>query len=88
MPTYDFINKNTQEIHTRVMSISAKEEYLLANPDVESVFLSAPVLGDAYRMGLKKPDSGFNEVLSKIVERTPSATALNRHLSRSTKRSY
>lgn len=70
------------------MSIADRTQYLLDNPDLEITFLSAPAMGDSYRMGMKKPDSGFNEVLSKIIERTPSATDLNRHLSRSTKRSY
>lgn len=70
------------------MSISDREKYLSDNPDLEVTFLTAPVMGDSYRMGMRKPDSGFNEVLSKIIERTPSATGLNSHLSRSTKRSY
>jgi hypothetical protein len=87
MPTYEFRNKDTQEIHQEIMSYSDKEKYLIENPEYESVFTSAPSLGDGVRMGFIKPDSGFQEVISKIVERTPGASGLNKHLSRSSKRS-
>jgi putative FmdB family regulatory protein len=32
----------------------------------ENHITSAPVLGDSVRLGVTKPDGGFNEVLSKI----------------------
>ena len=32
----------------------------------ENHITSAPVLGDSVRLGITKPDGGFNEVLSKI----------------------
>lgn len=31
--------------------------------------IAAPAIGDAVRMGLTKPDAGFNEVMSKIKEK-------------------
>jgi putative FmdB family regulatory protein len=31
----------------------------------------SPAFGDAVRLGVKKPDKGFKEVLQKIHEKTP-----------------
>jgi putative FmdB family regulatory protein len=38
---------------------------------VKKVILTAPGLADPMRLGLRKPDSGFREVLHKIHEKTP-----------------
>jgi hypothetical protein len=47
------------------MSWNSREEYLKENPNLE-VIIGAPAMGDVVRLGIKKPDQGFNEVLSKI----------------------
>jgi len=65
MPTYIFRNKETDEITEKIMSWNARQEYLEQNPHLENV-MGAPALGDAVRLGVVRPDSGFNEVLSKI----------------------
>ena len=38
---------------------------------VQKILTGAPSLGDSIRMGLRKPDEGFKEVLQKIHEKTP-----------------
>ena len=69
MPTYSFRNKDTGEIHDEVMRIAAREQYLLDNPQLESIITSAPAFaGDHITI---KKDTGFKEVLQKIHERTP-----------------
>jgi hypothetical protein len=65
MPTYTFRNKDTEEIYDKIMSWNSREEYLKENPNLETI-LGAPAMGDAVRLGIRKPDQGFNEVLSKI----------------------
>lgn len=70
MPLYDFKNKDTGETFEKMMSISAKEEYLKDNPNIESV-LGMPPLIDPVRLGIRKTDSGFKEVLQRIHEKTP-----------------
>ena len=65
MPTYTFRNTETEEIYDKIMSWSSREEYLIENPNLE-VIMGAPAMGDSVRLGIKKPDQGFNEVLSKI----------------------
>jgi hypothetical protein len=76
MPLYDFKNKDTGEVFEKMMSISAKEEYLTANPNIESV-LGANMLIDPVRLGIRKTDQGFKEVLQRIHEKTP-GSQLNR----------
>ena len=70
MPLYDFRNKDTGEVFEKFMSISAKEEYLKENPNIESM-LGMNALIDPVRLGIRRPDQGFKEVLQKIHEKTP-----------------
>lgn len=71
MPTYTFRNKNTGEMTELFMSISAREKYLVDNPELEVAILEPVAFGDPVRMGIKKPDQGFRETLAKIHERVP-----------------
>ncbi len=66
MPTYTFLNTNTGEQHTEIMSIAEREEYLTSNPHIQQQIVSAPSLGDSIRLGLKKPDNGFRDRLKEI----------------------
>jgi hypothetical protein len=65
MPTYTFRNTETEEIYDKIMSWNSREDYLKENPNLE-VIMGAPAMGDSVRLGIRKPDQGFNEVLSKI----------------------
>ena len=71
MPTYDFRNKDTGECFTGFMKIAEKDLFLSNNPHIEQVFETAPALGDSVRMGVRRTDNGFKEVLQKIHEKTP-----------------
>jgi len=66
MPIYSFRDKNTQETFDRVMSYDSKLEFLEENPHLESIITSAPSIGDSVRLGLRKPDQGFRDVLKNI----------------------
>jgi len=63
MPTYSFRDKNTEEVFDKIMSYSARQEYLAENPHLE-VVIGNPSIGDLTFN--KKPDAGFREVLQKI----------------------
>lgn len=65
VPTYNFIDKNTGEVIERMMKIAEREEFLKDNPNYEPILLGAPGIGDPVRLGLRKPDQGFREVLHK-----------------------
>jgi hypothetical protein len=68
MPTYDFRNKETDEVFVKIMRIAEKEQYLIENPHIEQLILTAPAFtGD--HIVIKK-DSGFKEVLQKIKSET------------------
>lgn len=71
MPTYDFRHKETGDIIEKMMKISEREEFLRDNPQYESILLSAPGLGDPVRLGVRKPDQGFREVLQKAKAAHP-----------------
>jgi hypothetical protein len=64
MPTYTFRNEETQEEFTTIMSLSEREEFLESNPNIKQC-LSAPGYADSVRIGVRKIDSGFNDVLQK-----------------------
>ena len=76
MPTYMFKNTETGEVFEKQMKISELDQYKLDNPTHERYFDSAPPLGDAVRLGVRKLDNGFREVLQKISERAPAAKGL------------
>lgn len=69
MPLYDFRNKDTGEVFEKMMSIAAKEEYLKENPNIESLVGLNPLI-DSVRLGIRKTDAGFKEVLQRIHEKT------------------
>lgn len=71
MPTYNFRNKETGEILEKWLSIRERDSFLIDNPEMEPVIVDAPMLGDSVRLGLRKPDDGFREVLHKIADRNP-----------------
>ncbi|NBP01981.1 MAG: hypothetical protein EBU90_18005 [Proteobacteria bacterium] len=70
MPLYEFVNTETNEVFDLIMKISEKEQYLRDNPHIQAL-LSAPVMMDPVRVGVRKPDNGFKEVLQRIHEKTP-----------------
>lgn len=49
-----------------MLKISERETYLQENPQLEQIITSAPGIGDPVRLGLKKPDQGFRDVLKNM----------------------
>ena len=66
MPSYTFLNTESGEVFTTIMSIAEREDYLKANPHIQQQLISAPALGDSIRLGLRKPDDGFRDRLREI----------------------
>lgn len=66
MANYTFLNKTTNEEFDISMPISELDIYKNNNPHLEQLIVSVPRLGDPTRLGLKKPDAGFRDVLKKI----------------------
>ena len=79
MPTYQFLNTQTDEEFEVLMKISEREEYLKNNPHIQPI-LSAPALvtGVSTSKQNRVPD-GFKEVLSKVAEAHPTSEVAKRH---------
>ena len=72
MPTYNFQHKETGEVIEKIISMSAREQFLKDNPEYKQVILQAPPLGDPTKLSsTRKFDGGFKDVLQKIHEKTP-----------------
>lgn len=71
MPTYSFRNTKTGEEFDEIMPIKNLDQYKIDNPDLEQL-LGTPPLGDPVRLGLKKPDDTFRDILKQIKKNTQS----------------
>lgn len=66
MPIYSVMNKDTEEVFEVNMKFTELEQYLKDNPNLTQVFNKFPALGDSVRLGLRKPDDGFRNVLQNV----------------------
>jgi hypothetical protein len=64
MPTYRFLNTSTGEEFEEFMSISALDQYLNDNPNINQLVNGAPTIHSG--RGLQKPDAGFRDLLKNI----------------------
>jgi hypothetical protein len=74
MPLYEFEDKETGKIVVEVMKIADKPQFLVDHPNLKSIISAAPAICDSVRIGVKKVDVGFKEVLNRIHQRTPGST--------------
>lgn len=66
MPIYSFLNKNTNEEFTEMMSIADRETYLTENPHIEQL-VSKINIADSVSIGVKRPPVDFQKhVLGKV----------------------
>lgn len=63
MPTYLFLNTETNEEFEQFMSISEMTKFLEENKHITQLVNGAPAIGDVVRLGLKKPDNAFRDLL-------------------------
>jgi hypothetical protein len=77
MPTYRFLNTETNEEFEDLISISRKEELLRLNPHIQQM-VSAPAIISGTSSANKVPD-GFKEVLSKVAEAHPESPLAEKH---------
>lgn len=65
MPTYSFRNKETLEEFEQTMSNSDRELFLTENPHIQQIFKVFPGVVDSVRIGVRRPDDNFRDVLKK-----------------------
>ena len=66
MPVYSILNKETHETFEVNIKFADLEAYFSDNPTHKQIFNRFPSTGDSARMGLKKPDDGFRDVLRNV----------------------
>jgi hypothetical protein len=67
MPMYEFRDTNSGDVFEKMMSISAREQYLTDNPHLEVVVGAVPLVRES---GSMKPDQGFRDVLREVKSKT------------------
>jgi hypothetical protein len=67
---YTFLNTETQKIEEHSMRMSEYDEFKDKNPHLERYHEPgrSAAMGDSVRLGIRRPDNGFREVLSKISD--------------------
>jgi hypothetical protein len=73
MPIYDFINTETGEQFSKLLSMSARESFLADNPNVRQQILGAPSMVSGVNLESKQ-DAGWKENLSRIAAAHPNST--------------
>lgn len=76
MPTYTFVNTDTNEIYEVVLRMSELDAYKSSNPTHTLQITTGAPLADPVRLGRIKPPDGFREVLKKIADSTPGGKGL------------
>jgi predicted nucleic acid-binding Zn ribbon protein len=85
MPTYNFINTETGEEFESFMRISAREEFLKANPHIQPVMTAPAIVSGVSSSTQNRVPDGFKEVLSKVAEAHRGSDFANKHLRKSIK---
>ena len=87
MPTYLFRDTKSGDVLERIMSISAREDFLKENPHLETIIQAPMLVTSVSTSNFKsnKVPSGFNEVLSKVAEAHPTSPVADRHGKKSIK---
>jgi len=78
MPNYTFRNVETDEQWTEEMSIDEMEKLLDENRHIRWVPVSGLPTLDSVRLGIRKTDGGFNDLLKTIKKGSPRST-INTH---------
>jgi hypothetical protein len=83
MPTYEFLNKETNEIEEHVMSYKVLDAFKEENPHLERHFSyeNLPGLGDTMRMSINagmKADAAFEKGVIERIKKTVPGNTLSR----------
>ena len=66
MPIYSVMDTTTEEVFEVNMKFTEFEQYLKDNSHFKQAFTRFPAVGDSIRMGVRKPDDGFRDVLRNV----------------------
>lgn len=77
MPIYQYKNEETGEVTDKLMSIADMEQFDIDNPHMKKI-IHAPAIGDAMRLGVRKTDDSFNDLLKTMKKNSPGSTIRDR----------
>ena len=85
MPTYTFVDEDTDETFDMFLSMAQREQYLKRNRRIRQVPVAVAIAGD-HIMGVgPKVDGGFTENMQRIAEKHPGSPLADRYGSSSSK---
>ena len=70
MPIYQYKNEETGEVSDKFMSISDMEQFEIDNPHMKKM-IQPVAFGDSARLGVRKTDDNFNDLLKTIKKGSP-----------------
>lgn len=80
MPTYTFMNTETQEVFEVFMKISELDAYRAEHPELQLQVAACATVLDPMRLGLGRPGTtvpdGFREVMRNIANNTAGGKGL------------
>lgn len=77
MANYTFLDTTTNEEIDMSMPISELDTFKVNNPHLQQLIKSAPAFADPTRLGIKKPDAGFRDVLKRIKKASGKRNTVN-----------
>tara|TARA_Y100000310_G_scaffold183289_1_gene183414 strand:- start:1407 stop:1646 length:240 start_codon:yes stop_codon:yes gene_type:complete len=77
MPLYTLRDNSDGEVFEVSLSIAELDELLESNKHLEQLIVKPPVIGDPIRLGIRKPDSGFRDVLKEVKKKHPLGGGVN-----------
>jgi hypothetical protein len=66
MPLYTIMNTQTDELFEVNMKYDDFQNHLSENSHLKQVFTKFPAIGDPIRLGKRRPDDGFRDVLKNV----------------------
>jgi hypothetical protein len=66
MPLYTIMNTQTDELFEVNMKYDDFQKHLSENSHLKQVFTKFPAVGDPIRLGKRRPDDGFRDVLKNV----------------------
>ena len=84
MPTYDFLNKNTNEVEEHRMSYTILDEFIINNPHLERYHSAEnlPIMSDGTRMsvpGIGQPHAAFEHGVIERMKATIPGNTMSGH---------
>ena len=77
MPIYQYKNEETGEVSDKFMSISDMEQFEIDNPHMKKM-IQPVAFGDSMRMGVRKTDDSFNDLMKNIKKNNAGSTIKTR----------